>query len=117
MTTGRSGVDGPITIEDGFGRRDDLLILHSATWVRENSLFLFFSRKSDVPDYIILSVVPLNGDWTTRFPTKPPKKGCEINLQELRDPYLFHDDDRSYLIYSLAGEMGLAIAEISIEEN
>ena len=136
MTTGRAGVDGPIAIEYGFGRWDDLRILHSATWVREDSLFLFLSRKSDAPDYIILSVVPLNGDWTTRrasrpietlrpeapcegieFPMKPSKKGGGINRQELRDPYLFHDDDRSYLIYSVAGEMGLAIAEISIEQS
>ena len=126
----------PIAIEDGFGRRDDLRIRHSATWVREDSLFLFFSRKSDAPERIMLSVVPLNGDWTTwrasrpieiirpeapyegiEFPMKPSKKGGGINRQELRDPYLFHDDDRSYLIYSVAGEMGLAIAEISIEEN
>ena len=97
---GRAGVDGPIAIEDGFGRWDDLRILHSATWVCEDSLFLFFNRKSDVPDYIILSVVPLNGDWTTRrasrpiemlrqevpyegieFPMKPPKKEAELTVR------------------------------------
>ena len=48
---------------------------------------------------------------------KPSKKGGGISRPELRDPYLFHDDDRSELIYSVAGEMGFAIAEISIEEN
>ena len=126
---------GPIVIEDAFGRRNDLRIRHSATWVRNETLFLFFSRKSDAPERIMLSAVPLKGDWTSwkasppveilrpeaayegiEFPIKPSKKGGGINRQELRDPYIFHDEDRSYLIYSVAGEMGLAIAEISIEE-
>ena len=68
---GRAGVDFPITIEDGLGRRDDLRILHSATWVRKDSLLLFSSQKSDAPDYIIISVIPLNGDWTTWSASRP----------------------------------------------
>lgn len=126
---------GPTTIEDRFGKRDDLRIRHSATWVRNGTLFLFYSRKSDAPERIMLSVIPLAGDWLSwkasppveilrpetgyegiEFPIKPSKKGGGINRQELRDPYIFHDEDRSYLIYSVAGEMGLAIAEIWIEK-
>ena len=31
----------------------------------------------------------------------------------LRDPAIFSEDDRTYLLYSVAGESGIAIAEIS----
>ena len=125
----------PITIEDEFGKRDDLRIRHSATWIRDGNLFLFYSRKSDAPERIMLSIVPLSRNWASwkasrpveilrpetayegiKFPIKPSKKGGGINRQELRDPYIFHDEGRAYLIYSIAGEMGLAIAELWIEK-
>ena len=83
----------------------------------------------------MLSVVDLDGHWATweasrpieilrpeapyegiEFPMKPSKKGGGVNRQELRDPCIFHDEGRTYLLYSVAGEMGLAITEISIEK-
>lgn len=124
----------PITVDDPYGRRDDVRIRHSATWIRDDTLFLFYSRKADAPERIMLSVVPLDGDWTQwkasepveilrpetdyegiQYPITLSKKGGAIEVQQLRDPAIFHDrDGKSYLLYSVAGEMGLAIAEISI---
>ncbi len=124
----------PITVDDQFGRREDVRIRHSAIWVKNDTLFLFYTRKADAPERILLSTVDLKGKWTEwtaskpveilrpeteyegiQYPVKPSKKGGGIHVQQLRDPAIFHDDDgRSYLIYSVAGEMGLAIAKISI---
>lgn len=124
----------PITVDDRYGKRDDVRIRHSTTWVTDETLFLFYTRKADAPERILLSTVSLGEDWTQwtasepievlrpeteyegiQFPIKPSKKGGGIKVQQLRDPAIFHDDDgKSYLIYSVAGEMGLAIAEISI---
>lgn len=124
----------PVTVDDSYGSRDDVRIRHSATWVRDDTLFLFYTRKSDAPERILLATVDLKGDWTQwtasgpveilrpeteyegiQHPIRPSKKGGGIKVQQLRDPAIFHDDDgQSYLIYSIAGEMGLAIAEISI---
>jgi hypothetical protein len=33
-------------------------------------------------------------------------------VRQLRDPAIFREDGRTYLIYSVAGESGLAIAEL-----
>lgn len=124
----------PITVNDQYGNRDDVRIRHSATWVMDDTLFLFYTRKADAPERILMSTVSLQGDWHDwsasspveilrpeaeyegiQFPIKPSKKGGGIKVQQLRDPAIFHDDDdQSYLIYSIAGEMGLATAEISI---
>lgn len=127
----------PITVDDQYGRRDDVRIRHSATWVKKDTLFLFYSRKADAPERILLSTVDLKGDWTEwtasepieilrpetgyegiQYPIVPSKKGGGIKVQQLRDPAIFHDvDGQSYLLYSVAGEMGLAIAEISISPS
>ena len=49
------------------------------------------------------------------FPIKPSKKGGGKDVQQLRDPGIFEDDDgQIYLFYSVAGEMGLAIARLEI---
>ncbi len=127
----------PISVNDRYGIRDDVRIRHSATWVMDDTLFLFYTRKADAPERILMSTVSLQGDWTKwrasdpveilrpeteyegiQFPIKPSKKGGGIKVQQLRDPAVFHDDDgHSYLIYSIAGEMGLATAKISISRN
>jgi len=124
----------PITVDDSYGRREDVRIRHSATWVKNDTLFLFYTRKADAPERILLATVDLKGDWTEwaasepveilrpeaeyegiQYPIVPSKKGGGIKVQQLRDPAIFHDDDgQSYLIYSVAGEMGLAMTEISI---
>jgi hypothetical protein len=33
-------------------------------------------------------------------------------VRQLRDPALFEEEGRTYLLYSVAGESGIAIAEI-----
>ncbi len=127
----------PISVEDAFGKRDDVRIRHSAVWVKEDTLFLFYTRKSDAPERVLVSEVALKGDWTEwsasppvellrpetsyegiQYANQPSKKGGAVKVQQLRDPCIFHDSDgQSYLLYSIAGEMGLAIARISIESR
>ena len=36
------------------------------------------------------------------------------NANQLRDPEIFSEDDRNYLVYSVAGESGMGIAEIEL---
>ncbi len=124
-----------ITIDDAYGKRDDVRIRHSAVWVSDETLFLFYSRKADAPERILVVTVKLDGNWKSwtaskpfevlrpeteyegiAYPIQPSKKGGGIKVQQLRDPGIFHDiDGQSYLLYSVAGEMGLAIAKIAIQ--
>jgi hypothetical protein len=125
---------GPVSIEDKFGKRDDVRIRHSAVYVRNGTLFLFYSRKSDAPERILMAKVELNDNWKTwkaedpievirpkmeyegiGYPNIPSDKGGAIEVQELRDPCIFEEDGQLYLLYSIAGEMGIAIAEIQIK--
>ena len=36
------------------------------------------------------------------------------NVNQLRDPSIFSEDDRNYLLYSVAGESGVGVAEIEL---
>jgi len=49
------------------------------------------------------------------FPIMPSVKGPAMNVNQLRDPYAFEDSGRTYLFYSIAGESGIAVAEITYE--
>jgi hypothetical protein len=125
----------PITIDDQYGKRDDVRIRHCAVVTRGDTLLVFYTRKADAPERILMSTVSMTGyfnQWTAsepveilrpttkyegiQFSLKPSRKGGGIKVQQLRDPAIFEDAGRSYLFYSIAGEMGLAVAELSIKK-
>ena len=54
----------PISTQDEFGARDDVRIRHCAIYVRDEIMYLFYTRKSDAPERIVMAEVPLVGDWT-----------------------------------------------------
>ena len=37
----------------------------------------------------------------------------QTNVRQLRDPYIYKDGGKTYLLYAVAGETGIAIAEVS----
>lgn len=123
----------PIHYEDEFGSRDDVRIRHSAVLRQDDTLYLFYSRKGDAPERLMMAEVSLRGDWKswragapieilrpervyegTDFLNAPSKKGGAIKVQQLRDPCVFEEDGNLYLLYSVAGEMGIAIAHLKI---
>ena len=123
----------PITVHDKFGMRTNVRIRHSAVWVNGQTLYLFYTRKEDAPERIVMATVALDKDWTQwqaaepmevlrpemqyegiHYPLAPSSKGGAVEVQQLRDPYLFEDGGRLYLFYAIAGEMGIAVAEMTI---
>jgi hypothetical protein len=107
-------------------------IRHSAVLVRNKTLYVFYSRIGDKPERILLSKIKLTQDWTSWNATKPetilePELDYEgINepletslrgaskkaVRELRDPCIFQEKKKTYLLYSVAGELGIGIAEL-----
>ncbi|MFO7898944.1 MAG: hypothetical protein R6V58_07775 [Planctomycetota bacterium] len=106
---------------------------HAAVLVRGDTLLVFYSRGGDRPERILLSTVKLTDDWTEWTASKPidvlrPEKeyegieyklrpsrwGSGTKVQELRDPCIFEEDGQVYLFYTIAGEMGIAMAELEI---
>ena len=123
-----------------FEESDNLLfpstMRHSAVWKRGDILYVFWTRVGDAPEHILLSKINLKGDWSTWSASAPvsvlrPEKVWEgaqlplvpsvrsainIRVNQVRDPAIFLDGSQSYLLYSIAGEAGNAIAEIEVRE-
>jgi len=119
---------GPTLIGPDSGR----ILRHAAVDLRGNQLRIYYSRIGDEPERILLSEALLTPDWTTwRASTavtvlRPVRRyeGADRPLErsrpddapgrvrQLRDPGVFQLGRRTYLLYSIAGESGLAIAEL-----
>jgi len=124
----------PVTVDDEYGRRINVRIRHSAVMVKDGLLYLFYTRKEDAPERILLSTIVLTEDWNQwtasepidvirprekyegiQYPLRPSEGGRAINVHQIRDPYVFKENGKHYLFYSIAGEMGIAMAEITIK--
>jgi len=109
-----------------------LVVRHSAVLLRGSRLWVFYSRIGDNPERILLSTIDLTPDWTAWRATEPvtvlaPEKDYEgadlpaapsrsgaasAPVRQLRDPAVFEESGRTYLLYSVAGESGIAVAEL-----
>ncbi len=125
---------------DGLGRFErgpqlfDRSMRHSALLRRDDDLLVFWSRVGDCPERILCSRIGLRGDWTSwragpalevlepgepwegaDLPLEPSVRGwVDEPVRQLRDPAVFEEDGRAYLLYSVAGESGIAIAELEV---
>jgi hypothetical protein len=109
---------------------------HSAVMKRGGELWVFRTQVGEAPERILLSRIDLTGDWygwKASAPTeilRPERswEGADAALvpsvrstaygqvNQLRDPAIFEDNGRVYLLYAVAGESGIAVAEILIGE-
>lgn len=107
---------------------------HAALQVSGDQLRVFYSRIGDMPERILLSTIDLTKDWRDWQPSSPitliaPQRSYEGGdlalrasvrglavepVRELRDPAIFEKDGESYLLYSVAGEHGIAIARLCV---
>lgn len=107
---------------------------HSALLKRGETLHVFWTRVGDAPERIYASTVDLSGDWMSWRASEPvevlrperPWEGADlpvspsyrsatsIPVNQLRDPAIFEENGRTYLLYAVKGEGGIAIAELSI---
>ena len=119
-------VQGPIL----FNRN----MRHSAVLRRGDQLSVFYSEAGDCPEHIKVATIDLRQDWLHWQPTPPisillpeevyeggdlPMASSERGsiherVRQLRDPGIFEEDGRVFLLYSIAGEAGLAMAEIEL---
>jgi len=108
---------------------------HAAVQVHGNTLNVFYSNAHDCPEHILCATIDLQpdwGDWRASEPTtllRPEKdyEGADCPLEaserggapgrvhQLRDPCIFEEGGKTYLLYSVAGEYGIAIGELTGE--
>jgi len=110
---------------------------HPALLLKGETLFVFWTKVGDAPESIVYSIMDLRSndwkDWKLSEPvevlrpdkpweggdlTVEPSLRTEITVRtrQLRDPAVFHDHNKIYLLYSVAGEHAIAIAELKIKD-
>lgn len=120
----------------GWGREGELYPRNRHFAVRfsdPDTLQVFLTRRGDRPERIMVSTMDLDSHYSDWEPTEPetvlePERdyeGANEPLEEseagaalepvrqLRDPAIYEEDGRTYLFYAVAGERGIAGAEIT----
>ena len=105
---------------------------HGAIFQYRNEVFVIWSRAGDCPECLLVSKIPINKPWRdwklqdTVELHRPAKAwegadepaelsrygGVMTRVHQLRDPGVFRSDGKNYLLYSVAGEQGIAIGEL-----
>ncbi len=105
---------------------------HSALLKRGDLLYVFWTQVGDVPERILLSTIDLSVPWEqwsetkgvevlrperewegANEPLKPSIRSVAYGpVNQLRDPAIYEEDGRVFLLYAVAGESGIAITEV-----
>ncbi len=105
---------------------------HSALLERGDTLHVFWSRVGDAPEVLLRSEIDLSRPPTAWRESPPVEvlrpefawEGADApvepsvrsvangHVNQLRDPAIFEEDGRTFLLYAIAGESGIAIAEL-----
>jgi hypothetical protein len=105
---------------------------HPAFHLRGHELDIYYSNVGDCPERIKRTTVNLDADWAAWTGTAPVEilktemdyegvhQPIEVSqggashepVHQVRDPYVYVEQGKKYLIYSIAGEKGLGIAEL-----
>ncbi len=122
---------GPNPFRDtGYANR----VRHVALLTRGTLLYVFFTAIGDAPEQVLVSTIDLAGDWTTwrassaaavvtpeapyecvDLPNAPSQAGdIDVPARQLRDPFVFEEDGRLLLYYSVCGEQGIAAATLDV---
>ena len=108
---------------------------HSALLIRNELLYVFYSQRGDSPEHILLSTIDIAGDWLNwqeskpievlrpetdwegaNLPIKTSRSGyIDVPVNQLRDPTIYQENGETYLLYSVAGEGGIAIASLKFK--
>lgn len=130
--TFRRSLTGISDFEEG-PKRFNVHMRHSAVQIKNESLFVFYSNAYDCPEQILHTSIHLDADWhkwqtceprtllTAEMeyegadcPVLPSERGSIHHaVHQLRDPCIFEEKGKTYLLYSVAGEHGIAIGELT----
>jgi len=105
---------------------------HPGVNVVGDTLHVYYSRRDNPPESIFHGIVDVSRDWhdwtleNSEMVLSPEREyeGADLpvtesevgfarsRLRQVRDPYVYTEDGHTYLLYAVAGERGIAIAEI-----
>lgn len=112
-------------------------IRHVAVRVESSRLIVFFTRIGDAPEHVCCTSIDMHGDWEAwkaappvpvlypeeayegaTLPVTRSQRGAALDRERaLRDPAVYEEAGALYLLYSVAGESGIAIARLRADRG
>ena len=109
---------------------------HCALLKRGNLLYVFWTQVGHAPERVLLSTIDLSVPWMewketgaeevvrperewegANEPIEPSIRSVAYDpVNQLRDPAIFEEGGRIFLLYAVAGESGIAIAELHFSD-
>lgn len=110
---------------------------HAAVFKRGQTLHVIWTEVGqEPPERLLMSTIDISGDWKTWKESPPTEllrpqtawEGANLPLEksarsfapsavhQLRDPAIFEEGGRVWLLYAVAGESGIALAELKKAE-
>ncbi|MDB4224543.1 hypothetical protein N9850_12280 [Granulosicoccus sp.] len=106
---------------------------HCAIHIENETVYVLWSRPGDDPERILVSTLNTTGDWQNwtleeSAEVHAPERewegllehaepsiwgGIMSPVKQLRDPAIYREGDKLWLLYSIAGEQGLAIGRLA----
>ena len=132
---GRSFTEGPSVLEvTGSGRdlNEPGNIRHIAVRVRGDVLEVYCTLQGEAPEAIRMGKIVMTGNWSdwrmsdpllvlapteawegAELPSTPSVSGGSYWPEHaVRDPAIYQEGDQTYLLYTVMGERGIAIARV-----
>jgi hypothetical protein len=108
---------------------------HAALLQCGDAMHVFWTQVGHAPESILLSSIDLSDDWNNWKVSEPivvlrPEfswEGADApnessirstaygHVNQLRDPAIYVEDENVYLLYAVAGESGIALAQVQLE--
>ena len=123
--------DGLTDFETG-PRLTDAPIRHHALLNHDGKWYVIWTRVGDTPERLLVSILDTGSNWLDwklgeardLHRAERPWEGGDLpadasaygeimsRVNQLRDPAIFEEENRIYLLYAVAGEQGIAIGEL-----
>jgi len=107
---------------------------HAALMIHDDLLLVFWTQVGDTPERILLSSIRITDSWHewqasepievlrpetlwegADLPLEPSVRGAtETPANQLRDPAIYSENGKIWLLYAVAGEYGIGISEVTL---
>ena len=108
---------------------------HAAVRIRDCTLFVFWTQVGEAPERILCGTIDLRSDWQDWRESDPVEvlrperdwEGADVpfepsvrstaygHVSQLRDPAIYVEGDRTFLLYAVAGESGIGLADVHFD--
>ena len=107
---------------------------HHAVLLRGDTFYVFYTKVGDAPEQIYVSTIDISKPWDEWVASAPilvmkPEydwEGADAPLvpsirsvahghvNQLRDPYIYEENGKLFMLYAVAGESGIGIVELTL---